>query len=96
MNLLKNEIEVQSHINEDVNFIDRVNIDIGFLKIDKVQFRQVIENLISNAVKFTKGKEGIICVTGYKTDTSLIVKIEDNGDGFDGIQIEELFDKYSK
>lgn len=96
VNLLKNEIEVQSHINEDVNFIDRVNIDIGFLKIDKVQFRQVIENLISNAVKFTKGKEGIICVTGYKTNTSLIVKIEDNGDGFDGIQIEELFDKYSK
>lgn len=96
VHLLKNEIEVHAHTNENIDFIDRVDTSIGFLKIDKIQFRQVIENIISNAVKFTKGKEGIICVTGYKTNTSLIVKIEDNGDGFDGIQIEELFDKYSK
>lgn len=96
VHLLKNEIEVHAHTNENIDFIDRVDTSIGFLKIDKIQFRQVIENIISNAVKFTKGKEGIICVTGYKTNTSLIVKIEDNGEGFEWIQIKELFDKYSK
>lgn len=94
--LLKNEIEVHTHTSENIQFIDRVDKNIWFLKIDKVQFRQVIENLISNAIKFTQGKDGIVCVTWYKTDTSFIVKIEDNGEGFEWIKIWDLFDKYSK
>lgn len=94
--LLKNELEVHTHTNENIQFIDRIEANIWFLKIDKIQFRQVIENLISNAIKFTQGKNGVICITGYKTKESLVVKIEDNGNGFEGIQIEELFDKYSK
>lgn len=94
--LLKNELEVHTHTNENIQFIDRIDANIWFLKIDKIQFRQVIENLISNAIKFTQGKNGVICITGYKTKESLVVKIEDNGNGFEDIQIEELFDKYSK
>ncbi|MGE4443453.1 MAG: ATP-binding protein [Candidatus Altimarinota bacterium] len=94
--LLKNEIEIHTHIHEHIEFIDRVDKNIGFLKIDKIQFGQVIENLIGNAVKFTHGKDGIVCMTAYKTQDSLVVSIEDNGEGFEGIEIGELFDKYTK
>lgn len=94
--LLKNEVEVHTHINENIQFIDRVDKNIWFLKIDKIQFWQVIENLISNAVKFTHGKDGIVCISAYKTNDSLVVSIEDNWEWFEGIEIWELFDKYTK
>ncbi len=94
--LLKNEIEIHTHIHEHIEFIDRVDKNIWFLKIDKIQFWQVIENLIWNAVKFTHGKDGIVCMTAYKTQDSLVVSIEDNWEWFEWIEIWELFDKYTK
>lgn len=94
--LLKNEVEVHTHVNEHIEFIDRVDKNIWFMKIDKIQFWQVIENLISNAVKFTHGKDGIVCLSAYKTKDSLVVSIEDNWEWFEWIEISELFDKYTK
>jgi signal transduction histidine kinase len=94
--LLKNEVEVHTHINEHIQFIDRIDKNIWFVKIDKIQFWQVIENLISNAVKFIHGKDWIVCITAYKTKDSLIVSIEDNWEWFEWIEISELFDKYTK
>ncbi len=94
--LLENEIEVHTHINENIQFIDRVDKNIWFLKIDKIQFKQVVENLISNAVKFIHWKNGIVCVTWYKTQKSLIISVEDNGEWFEGVEVNELFEKYTK
>ena len=37
-----------------MRFISRIDADIGFVAIDKVQFQQVISNLLDNAVKFAR------------------------------------------
>ncbi|RED26524.1 signal transduction histidine kinase [Flavobacterium cutihirudinis] len=65
------------------------------LKIDEGLLVQVLVNLISNAVKFSYF-DSEIKVRIYNDDTKLIIKVADNGIGFDKHQIEELFKKFTK
>jgi signal transduction histidine kinase len=48
---------------------------------DKDRILQVLSNLLSNALKFTK--EGSIAVTTEKVENEVIVKVEDSGSGID-------------
>ncbi len=59
---------------------------------DKILIRQLIYNLISNAVKFTKYRDtAIINVGCTKNKNELICYIEDNGAGFDMKYKKKLF-----
>lgn len=80
--LLQTEYEVYSRMYEQVDFINRIDEDIGFVKIDKIQFQQVITNLLQNAVKFLDKKDSVILIEAYKGKGMLSVTIEDNGRGF--------------
>lgn len=65
------------------------------MKLDKIQFHQVLTNLLQNAIKFLDKKESIIIVEAYIQDSIFYMNIEDNGRGFHGINTEHLFDRYS-
>lgn len=94
--LLKNQLEIFSHINENIKFIDRINPKMWFIEIDKIQFQQVIENLLTNAVKFINKEKWIIAIEAYIENNYLIIKIKDNWKWFNWINIWDLFDKYAK
>ncbi|MDD5770127.1 MAG: ATP-binding protein [Candidatus Gracilibacteria bacterium] len=94
-NLLKTELEIYSHLNENIKFIDEIDSKMGFIEIDKIQFQQVIGNIVSNAIKFINKNNGKILLKAYIKENNLHVEIEDNGKGFDGIEISNIFDKYS-
>lgn len=64
--LLRTEYEVYSRMYEQVHFINLIDEDMGFVKIDKIQFQQVITNLLQNAVKFLDKKDSIILIEAYK------------------------------
>ena len=89
------EIRIAVKTNPKIHFINAIEKNIGFALIDKIQFRQVITNLISNAIKFATNEKPTILIEGYKKDGFIWIGIEDNGPWFDGIDTENIFDKYT-
>ena len=61
--------------------------------VDKDRILQVLSNLLSNALKFTK--EGTIEITTTKEDNEVIVKVRDSGSGIDSEIFPRLFEKFA-
>lgn len=64
------------------------------IKADKNRLRQVFDNLISNAIKFTPEKSGKIEVGAQKEDGKIIFFVKDNGIGIPPEKQSELFKKF--
>jgi two-component system, OmpR family, sensor histidine kinase VicK len=60
---------------------------------DKDRILQVLSNLLSNALKFTK--EGTIEIITVKEDNEVIVKVRDSGSGIDSEIFPRLFEKFA-
>lgn len=93
--LLKNEIIIFQKQNTNIVFNLNIEKKLGFVLIDKVQFTQVIDNLLTNSTKFVNNKKWIININSYKEDKSLIIEIEDNWIWIKNIDIDFIFDRYS-
>jgi signal transduction histidine kinase len=86
------------------NFQDRANqkeielrleLEDSHVEVDTNYTEQVVENLISNALKFSpKGKTIYIKVT--KSDSKAKIEIIDEGPGIHENDMEKLFGKYQK
>lgn len=63
------------------------------LRIDKNEFARVIQNLISNAVKYTKPK-GKIKVWFRHSGKYIKIHIKDNGEGIEKDSLPLIFDKF--
>ncbi len=73
----------------------------GLFKGDVVRIRQIVSNLASNAVKFTK--EGHVAVqveiaepVGDEENATLVVKVSDTGIGFDKEARARLFNRFEQ
>ncbi|PRR82804.1 sensor histidine kinase [Clostridium vincentii] len=62
--------------------------------INKDQIKQVIFNLIQNAVSHTDKKDGIIAISTSMENTSAQLKISDNGTGIDEKNISKIYDRF--
>lgn len=93
--LIKDEIEIQKHIHKNISFIDKIDRSIWLVKIDKVQFLQVIQNLLSNSIKFLPETQKIIEITAFIENNILVISIADNGNGFWQMNVSKIFEKYS-
>jgi two-component system, OmpR family, sensor histidine kinase VicK len=67
--------------------------DIILIEADKARLTQVISNLVSNAIKFTK--EGTISITTEKKDKQITVSVKDSGAGIDSEIFPRLFSKFA-
>jgi two-component system, OmpR family, sensor histidine kinase VicK len=67
--------------------------DIILIEADKARLTQVISNLVSNAIKFTK--EGTISITTEKKDKLITVSVKDSGAGIDSEIFPRLFSKFA-
>jgi signal transduction histidine kinase/CheY-like chemotaxis protein len=66
---------------------------------DPFRLRQVISNLVSNAIKFTeKGKIviGATLMESYKSQVNILFTVEDSGIGIPGDRIKEIFGSYTQ
>ena len=93
--LLETEFDIYSRMHEHIRFINRIDGKMWFVEIDKIQFQQVITNLLNNAVKFVNPKDPTIIMGAYKKNGWLHISIEDNGKWFEWIDVKRLFEKYS-
>ncbi|HEX7209012.1 MAG TPA: HAMP domain-containing sensor histidine kinase, partial [Nitrososphaeraceae archaeon] len=67
-----------------------------FVEADRVRVTQVISNILSNAVKFTKGKGSMIFITiEKKQNQEVIIKIKDTGTGIHPEILPRLFSKFA-
>jgi signal transduction histidine kinase len=57
--------------------------------------RRILENLISNALKFTKSG-GTICVRVQRNAADATVSVSDNGEGISRDQHERIFEKFGQ
>jgi signal transduction histidine kinase len=70
------------------------NTPIILIEADKVRITQVIDNLLSNALKFTK--EGTISLSVESNDRrQVVVSVKDNGQGIDPSILPKLFTKFA-
>ncbi len=65
------------------------------VQMDEERIRQVIQNLLNNACKFT-GEGGNITLRAREEDDNLIVEVEDNGPGMTEAQQARLFQPYHR
>ncbi len=63
------------------------------LMVDKERMRQVLENIISNAIKYSP-EGGIIEVNGQLLEDHYQVSVKDQGIGIPPEHIEKIFDKF--
>jgi len=114
MELVPVKYYVSSMINDIVqlNKIKNENKPIGFRLLvderipsevtgDELRIKQVLNNLLSNAFKYTDKGEVLLSVSveqtrGMSTNATLVFKVKDTGQGMTQEQIHKVFDEYSR
>lgn len=73
------------------------NIEKGLPKIraDKLKITEVLQNILSNAVKFSKGN-GTITINAQKKDRYVNVSVSDTGIGMSKETLKRLFEEFFK
>jgi signal transduction histidine kinase len=67
--------------------------ELPMLKGDRDKIKQVVLNLISNAVNYNK-PSGTITVSGHHQHTDLVISVNDTGPGIRQADMVHLFDKF--
>ena len=91
---LKKEVHHFTKNHPSIDFDINIERNLWKIEIDQVQFRQVIDNLINNAIKFADKKTPKISLSAETKKASISIKIEDNWKGFKDTDISSIFDKY--
>jgi light-regulated signal transduction histidine kinase (bacteriophytochrome) len=75
----------------------QIDEDIPFVLADNILIKQVITNIISNSLKFTRNKDIGIITVGYSFENNEnVFYIKDNGVGFDMKFSENLFGMFQR
>lgn len=72
-----------------------VEKDVLTVSIDQKRFGRVIDNLLSNALKFTSSP-GEVTVESFERKESIIIRVKDTGIGIPEDMQQYIFDKFSK
>jgi signal transduction histidine kinase len=65
------------------------------VEVDKMLIKELLHNLISNAVKYTNGN-GVITFDNYFNGNNLEILISDNGVGIEAEQLSHIFEEFYK
>ena len=116
MDLYLEEFDLAEVLDEAVNavlpllerggntFIRRVPSGLGTVRLDRMKFRQVLLNLLSNAAKFTSAGRIELEVTRGRADGAegeagaqvLVLRVSDTGIGMSPEQIKRIFEEFAQ
>jgi signal transduction histidine kinase/CheY-like chemotaxis protein len=81
--------------NKPIEFVLKISEDMpAELFGDELRIKQVLNNLLSNAFKYTK--KGQVTLEMYMEGQFLVAKVSDTGLGMTKDQVARLFDEYSR
>ncbi len=94
---VKDEVNMSIHgheedLKENVKILSSIQEDLPFGYGDRVRVSEVLNNLISNAVKYTE--KGEILVSAKSNDKNLIISIKDTGKGISKEDLVKLGEKF--
>jgi two-component system aerobic respiration control sensor histidine kinase ArcB len=97
LQLLHEAIEYVSPValNREQTLVAEIPPALPEVKADKVRLRQIVLNLLNNALKYTR-ERGKITLRAGQREGGLIVEVEDNGPGIDEKEQEHLFEPYHR
>ena len=80
---------------KNLNFNSLIPHSIPIINADEERLRQVILNLLDNAIKYTQ-IDGHIALKIFEKDAGVVIQIKDTGIGIDEKEMEYLFEPYSR
>lgn len=72
-----------------------VDDELPILEIDPVRIREVLANLVANALRHTPSG-GTVTIGGAATPTSVLLRVSDTGPGIDPAVLPHVFDRFVK
>ncbi|VVB92672.1 Methyl sulfide methyltransferase-associated sensor [uncultured archaeon] len=69
---------------------------LDIIEADRIKFRQILNNLLDNAVKFSKPEGGTVTITTKKSEDMVKISVSDTGIGIKEKDIEKLFTKFQQ
>lgn len=80
---------------KDIEFIFNTNVEQLFLNIDSLKMESTLNNLLSNACKFTNPGDSILLSIEYlKSSDSVLIKVSDTGIGISQNDIQYIFQRF--
>ncbi len=73
-----------------------IHDDLPSLAVDKVQFLQVLQNLISNSIKYRRDEPPMIRLSATRADGNWVFALQDNGRGFDPQFADRIFGLFQR
>jgi len=94
---VKDEIEMSIHGHErdikgDISVYTNVDSNLPEAYADRIRVAEVLNNLISNAIKYTE--KGSITISATSGDNNIIVSIKDTGKGISKEDLSKLGNKF--
>lgn len=65
-----------------------------FIKLDRVQFQRVVENLLENSIKYKKDKSVQLKISLLRQDNNIKIAFADNGSGVPAGELEKIFEGF--
>jgi len=86
--------------NNGVEFLVNINENIpAFLRGDEIRIKQILNNLLSNAFKYTAAGEVELCAEAERSENgivNIVFRVRDTGQGMTEEQLDKLFDEYTR
>jgi len=80
---------------KEINLVLNIPEPLPEIAIDPIKIEQVLNNLISNAIKFSNNKT-TVTVSAFSTGSHLLISVRDEGQGIPENEIPKLFAPFSK
>jgi signal transduction histidine kinase len=89
------DLEIPLFQGKNIIFENNIPADT-FVQIDLLQIRELFDNLISNAVKYSQQGEVKITFDAKQMDDFIVISVKDTGIGLESDQIQHVFDEFYK
>ncbi|VVB92668.1 Methanogenesis regulatory histidine kinase FilI [uncultured archaeon] len=91
LNLIKTTAEKRNVILKKI-----IDPQLDYIEADRQRFKQILSNLLDNAVKFSKPEGGVVTVTAKKEENMAKISVSDTGIGIKEEDLGKLFHTFQQ